>query len=147
MNTCMMLVDLQNDYFPGGSMELVGIGPAAANARLLLDEFRKREMPIIHIQHIAAHEGATFFLPESNGAAINQRVVPLSDEIGVVKNYPNSFRDTRLLAVLRQQRIGDLLICGAMSHMCIDATVRADFDCGFHLHDCRRCLRDQRFDV
>jgi len=131
MNTCMMLVDLQNDYFPGGNMELTGIGAAVANARLLLDEFRKRKAHIIHIQHISTHEGATFFLPDTNGAEINQLVVPQADEIVVVKNYPNSFRDTRLLEILKQHNISDILISGAMSHMCIDATVRAAFDLGF----------------
>lgn len=131
MSTCMILVDLQNDYFPGGSMELVGIEAAAANARRLLNEFRKKDMPVIHIQHIATSKGATFFLPGTNGAEINQRVAPQPDDTVVVKNYPNSFRDTRLLDILRQQHISDLLICGAMSHMCIDATVRAAFDSGF----------------
>jgi nicotinamidase-related amidase len=127
----MILVDLQNDYFPGGSMELVGIETAAANARLLLDEFRKREQPAIHIQHIAARPGSTFFLPETNGARINAAVAPTEDEETVVKNYPNSFRDTTLSKLLRQREIRDLVICGAMSHMCIDATVRAAFDLGF----------------
>ena len=131
MNTCLILVDLQNDYFPGGSMELVGIGAATANARRLLDEFRKREKPVIHIQHIAASPGATFFLPDTNGAQINQQVVPQGDEVVVVKNFPNSFRDTPLLAVLKQHNVSEIIVSGAMSHMCIDATVRAAFDLGF----------------
>ena len=131
MDTCLILVDLQNDYFPGGSMELVGVGAAAANARRLLDAFRKREKPVIHIQHIAAQAGATFFLPDTNGAQINQQVVPRTDEIIIVKSYPNSFRDTPLLEILKQRNISDVLISGAMSHMCIDATVRAAFDLGF----------------
>ncbi len=132
MKTCMILVDLQNDYFPGGSMELVGIGTAAANARLLLEAFRKREQPVFHIQHIAARPGATFFLPETNGARINATVAPMGDETTIVKNYPNSFRDTTLAKLLGQRKIQDLVICGAMSHMCIDATVRAAFDLGFN---------------
>ena len=41
MNDCLILVDLQNDYFPGGNMELVGIAEAAAKAQVLLNEFRK----------------------------------------------------------------------------------------------------------
>jgi len=131
MDTCLMLVDLQNDYFPGGNMELVNIGAAAANARRLLDKFRKREKPVIHIQHLAAQVGATFFLPDTNGAQINQQVVPQTDEIVVVKHFPNSFRDTPLLEILKQRNIDDLIISGAMSHMCIDATVRAAFDLGF----------------
>lgn len=133
MIKCILLVDLQNDYFPGGNMELVDIERAAANARLLLKEYRKTEQPVIHIQHISMHRGATFFLPETNGAEIHATAAAQRDEIVVVKNYPNSFRDTPLLELLKQRKISDIVICGAMSHMCIDATVRAAFDFGFNV--------------
>jgi nicotinamidase-related amidase len=132
MNRCLVLVDLQNDYFPGGKMELIGIEDAAENALLLLTEFRKTKLPIIHIQHISAQPGATFFIPETAGAKINQLATPQEGEAVVVKNYPNSFRDTSLLEILRNVHIDDLVICGAMSHMCIDATTRAAFDLGFN---------------
>ena len=132
MNNCLVLVDLQNDYFPGGNMELVGIEEAAANAQILLNKFRKAKLPIIHIQHISAHPGATFFLPETDGANINQRVTPQEGEIIVVKNFPNSFRSTSLLEILKKEKGDNLTICGAMSHMCIDATTRAAFDLGFN---------------
>jgi nicotinamidase-related amidase len=132
MNNCLLLVDLQNDYFPGGNMELVGIEEAAANAQILLNEFRKAKLPVIHIRHIAAQPGATFFLPETDGAKINQTVNPREDEIVVVKYFPNSFRDTSLLAILKNAKKDHLVICGAMSHMCIDATTRAAFDLGFN---------------
>jgi nicotinamidase-related amidase len=49
----------------------------------------------------------------------------------VTKNYPNGFRETRLFEILNKENITDLVFCGAMSHMCIDATVRAGFDLGF----------------
>ncbi|MCX5816339.1 MAG: cysteine hydrolase family protein [Proteobacteria bacterium] len=132
MNRCLVLVDLQNDYFPGGKMELIGIEDAAENALLLLTEFRKTKSPIIHIQHISTQPGATFFIPETDGAKINQLATPQEGEAVVVKNYPNSFRDTSLLEILRNVHIDDLVICGAMSHMCIDATTRAAFDLGFN---------------
>ena len=131
MNSCLILVDLQNDYFPGGAMELVGMQSAAANAQILLNEFRKTKAPVIHIQHISARPGATFLLPRSDGAKINQMVTPGANEIVVVKNYPNSFRDTSLSEILKTEKIDNLVICGAMSHMCIDATTRAAFDLGF----------------
>ncbi|MDR3578800.1 MAG: cysteine hydrolase family protein [Oryzomonas sp.] len=132
MNNCLILVDLQNDYFPGGSMELVGINEAATNAQMLLNEFRKTKSPIIHIQHISTRPGSTFFLPDTDGAAINQTVAPQEDETVVMKNFPNSFRGTALLELLKEKEINDLVICGAMSHMCIDATTRAAFDLGFN---------------
>ena len=132
MNDCLILVDLQNDYFPGGRMELVGIQAAAAKAQALLNEFRKSKSPIIHIQHISTRPGAVFFLPETDGAKINQMVAPQGNEIVVVKNYPNSFRDTPLSEILKNEKTNNLVICGAMSHMCIDATTRAAFDLGFN---------------
>jgi nicotinamidase-related amidase len=132
MNQCLVMVDLQNDYFPGGKMELVGIEDAAENARILLTEFRKTKLPIVHIQHISIPPNAFFFLPGTDGAKINDRVTPQEGEAVVVKNYPNSFRDTSLLEILRNAHVDDLVICGAMSHMCIDATTRAAFDLGFN---------------
>jgi nicotinamidase-related amidase len=132
MNDYLILVDFQNDYFPRGSMELVGIEEAAENALALLSKFRKTKSSIIHIQHISTRPDATFFLPKTDGATINQIVAPQGSEIIIEKNYPNSFRETSLLDVLRNDKINNLVICGAMSHMCIDATTRAAFDFGFN---------------
>jgi nicotinamidase-related amidase len=131
MNTCLILVDHQNDYFPGGAMELVGMREAAAKARLLLQRFRQTGSLIIHIQHFSTRPGATFFRPDTEGVRINEMAAPLPDETVVSKNYPNGFRGTPLLEFLTRRNIGDLVICGAMSHMCIDATTRAAFDFGF----------------
>ena len=131
MKHCLVLVDIQNDYFHGGSMELVGIKEAAANAQKLLHHFRKAKLPVIHVQHVSARPDATFFLPETKGAQIHAMVTPLEGEVVVVKHFPNSFRYTSLQEILKQQETYDLVICGAMSHMCIDSTARAAFDLGF----------------
>ena len=131
MNNALLLIDFQNDYFSGGKMELVGIDEAAANAQKLLNEFRKSQLPVIHIQHISSRPGATFFLPDTDGAKIHRTVAPRDHEMVVVKNFPNSFRATALLEILQEKKIDKLVICGAMSHMCIDATTRAAFDLGF----------------
>jgi nicotinamidase-related amidase len=132
MNNYLVLIDLQNDYFPGGAMELVGINEAAENARILLNDFRKTKLSVIHVQHISVYPGATFFLPETHGANINQMVSPIECEPLVIKNFPNSFRNTSLLEILKKEQPDNLIICGAMSHMCIDATTRAAFDLGFN---------------
>ncbi len=131
MSKCLIMIDLQNDYFAGGIMQLAGIEDAAENARNLLTEFRKKKSYIIHVQHISVAPNAFFFLPGTDGAKINDKVAPQVGEEVVVKNYPNSFRNTSLLKILTNWHIDDLVICGAMSHMCIDATTRAAFDLGF----------------
>lgn len=128
---CLIIIDIQNDYFAGGTMELVGMPEAAANARLLLDAYRAAGLPVIHIQHLAARPGATFFIPGTPGAEINEIVAPIAPEPVVVKHFPNSFRETELLDLLKSLQATNLTICGAMSHMCVDTTVRVAFDLGF----------------
>lgn len=131
MKTGLVLVDMQNDYFPGGRMELVGMSEAGQKARELLAAFRDNSWPTFHIQHVSVREGASFFLPDTKGVEINDCIKPLAGEQVIQKIYPNSFRDTALLEELKKAEIERLVICGAMSHMCIDATVRAAFDLGF----------------
>ncbi len=131
MTQALVLVDIQNDYFPGGTMELVGMDAAAANARKVLDSFRARGTPLFHIQHLAARPDATFFLPGTPGADHHDAVAPGADEPVIRKNFPNAFRATDLEEQLRDRDIEHLVIVGAMSHMCIDATTRAGFDLGF----------------
>lgn len=131
MTTALVLVDLQNDYFPGGTMELVGAEAAVAQAALLLQTFRQRSAPVFHVQHIAKRAGATFFLPGTVGAEIHQAVRPNAGETVVVKHFPNSFRETTLLESLRSVGSEKLVFAGMMTHMCVDTTVRAAADLGF----------------
>jgi nicotinamidase-related amidase len=131
MKIALLLVDIQNDYFPGGKMELAGMAAAAARAQVLLAEFRRRQWPTYHIQHVSRRPGAPFFLPGSPGVEFHASIAPLPGELIIEKNFPNSFRDTGLKERLEGTRVTDLVICGAMSHMCIDATTRAAADLGF----------------
>jgi nicotinamidase-related amidase len=131
MTTGLLFVDLQNDYFPGGKMELTGILQASEKAQSLLDHFRKSHLPVFHVQHVSIRPGATFFLPHTEGAKIRGTLEPLAGETVLQKHFPNSFRETLLLETLRKQDVDALVIAGAMSHMCVDATVRAACDLGF----------------
>ena len=131
MKTALLLIDIQNDYFEGGTMTLVGALQASENAALLLERFRSLHLPVIHIQHIATKPGATFFLPETAGAEIHNNVLPKANERVIVKHFPNSFRETELLDYLNENKISELMIAGMMTHMCIDATTRAAKDLGF----------------
>ena len=130
-NQLLLLIDIQNDYFTGGKMELNNMESASENAALLLSLFRNRNWPLIHVQHIALKADASFFIHGSMGTDIHSMVLPLKGERIIQKNYPNSFRNTNLLEILKAQNIDELIICGAMSHMCIDTTTRAACDLGF----------------
>lgn len=134
MTRGLIIVDVQNDYFAGGAMELVGMDRAAGNCRRLLEHFRQRAAPLFHIQHLAAHPGATFFVPGTAGCEIHEMLKPLQNETLVTKHFPSAFRETGLHETLRAAAIDELVICGAMSHMCIDTTTRAAFDLGYRCH-------------
>jgi nicotinamidase-related amidase len=138
MKKGLVLVDIQNDYFPGGRMALAGMEAAGSNSRALLELFRENQWPTFHIQHIYIQKGATFFLPETPGVEIHDCVQPRSNDVLIQKHYPNAFRETGLLESIRKAGAERLVICGAMSHMCIDATTRAAADLGFSctvIHD------------
>ena len=131
MRKALLLVDLQNDYFPGGKMTLDGADEAVHNARRLLDRFRSEFWPVFHVRHVAMKPDATFFLPGTAGSRIHPNVGPIKGESVITKNYPNAFRDTALLNLLKKIDIQELVICGMMTHMCIDATTRAAKDLGY----------------
>lgn len=133
MKTALIIIDIQNDYFDKGNMPLVGSYNASNHTKLILERFRSDSLPIIHIQHIATRPTATFFLPNTEGAEIHDNVKPSEHEKVIVKHYPNSFRETELLDYLKRKNITDLVICGMMTHMCVDATVRAAKDYGFNI--------------
>ncbi len=133
MNTGLILIDIQNDYFPGGRMELVGMDEAGSKAGQLLNMCRQKGWPTFYIQHISVQEGASFFLPDTEGVQIHDCIKPQDRELVIQKHYPNSFRETTLLQELESQDVKKLVLCGAMSHMCVDATTRAAFD---HCFEC-----------
>ncbi|MBM4327300.1 MAG: cysteine hydrolase [Deltaproteobacteria bacterium] len=131
MNIALILIDIQNDYFPGGKMELEGSPGAGLSAGKALSHFRKAGLHLVHIQHLSAHPGATFFVPGTKGVEIHESVKPTHDELVIQKHYPNAFRDTPLLGHLKDNGIESLIVGGMMTHMCVDASVRAAFDHGF----------------
>lgn len=138
MTSALLLIDIQNDYFPGGRMEVPGSIAAVRNARQVLSLFREQAATVIHVQHISVRPGASFFLPDTDGAAVHPDVAPIAGETVITKHFPNSFRYTPLRSLLREQAIERLVVAGMMTHMCIDATVRAAFDFGLTctvLHD------------
>jgi nicotinamidase-related amidase len=132
MSTALIIIDIQNDYFPNGKMELSNPVKAAANAGKILEWFRQNSKNnIFHVQHISNGEGAGFFLPNTEGVMINEAVLPLEHESIIIKHTPNSFFKTELESKLRENGVTKLVIVGMMTHMCVDATVRAAIELGF----------------
>ena len=127
----LVIIDIQNDYFPGGKMELEGSDAAASNAARALEQFRGKGLPIVHVRHLSTRPGATFFIPGTAGAEIHERVRPRANERVIEKNFPNGFRATELDHVLKSTGAKELVVAGMMTHMCVDASVRQAADLGY----------------
>ena len=80
MSKALIVIDIQNDYFENGAMELVGALQASEKAKQILTKFRNENLPIIHVQHFGVSPDATFFLPETKGAEIHENVKPENGE-------------------------------------------------------------------
>ncbi len=118
--TALLIIDIQEFYFPGGRMQLENPEAAGVNAGLLLNMFRKKEMPVYHIRH-----------NYEPGGDIHPYVKPLPGETVISKDEVNAFLGTGLLDLLKQDSIEQLVICGMQTHMCVEAAVRAAHDFGF----------------
>jgi nicotinamidase-related amidase len=116
----LLIIDIQDFYFPGGKSALVDPEKAAANAALLLRDFRSRKLLVIHVRHNA-----------EPGGKINYIVKPLVSEKIVSKDEVNCFLRTDLLDYLKTNKIDTLVICGMQTHMCVEAATRAASDYGF----------------
>ncbi len=133
VKTALLIIDIQNDYFNGGNNPLCGAIEASLNAQQILQHFRQKTMPVVHIQHVANRNGATFFVPNTLGVEIHDNVKPIDGEKVIVKHFPNSFRETQLKDYLQLIGADNLVVCGMMTQMCVDATVRAAKDLGYNI--------------
>ena len=127
----LIVVDIQNDYFPQGKWPLVGADAAADNAARLIKAFRDAGDSVVHIRHEFTSEEAPFFTPNSEGAKLHPKVLNRADEPVVLKHFVNSFRETELKSILDEQEIKELVVVGSMSHMCVDGITRAAADFGY----------------
>jgi nicotinamidase-related amidase len=120
IKTALLIVDIQNFYFPGDGPGLVNVHQAAIAAGKVLKVFRDRNLTVVHVRHQA-----------SKGFEIHSSVEPLSGEKVITKKEVNSFQGTDLLEYLKQNKITRLVVIGMQTHMCLEAAVRAGHDFGF----------------
>lgn len=131
MKTALLMLELQNDYFPNGRIPLEKSLEACSKAEAVLHACRDKHIPVIHVQHISTHPDAAYFLPCTKGAEFYHSVQPSKNETVIKKHSPNSFKDTTLHNHLIKNKINHLVICGMMTQSSVDATVRAAADLGF----------------
>ena len=118
--TALLIIDIQDFYFPGGKVPLVDPEAAGANAGRILKSFRAAGNPVVHVRHE--------FEP---GGSIHASVAPVEGEKVFTKTEVSCFNGTKVLAHLKEAGVEQLVIVGMQTHMCLEAATRAAHDLGF----------------
>ncbi|MHB8055322.1 MAG: cysteine hydrolase family protein [Candidatus Aminicenantales bacterium] len=125
----LLIIDIQNFYFAGGKIPLVGSLEASLRAKALLEAFRAKNLPVIHVRHMPKQDPAT----QDPAYKIHPNVAPKEGEAVVSKFYANSFRETDLQTRLQALGAKTVVICGMQTHMCVEAATRNAFDLGYQV--------------
>ena len=121
----LLVIDIQNDYFPGGKYPQWNTDNVLDNIVSVINKAHNHEIPVFLIQHIA-DPGlglAPFFNADTEGAALHPRLMAVAPDAPVItKHYADAFVDTRLQTELSAYPIEKLLICGMMTQNCVTFT-------------------------
>jgi len=131
--TALILIDIQNFYFASGKLPLDRPVEASLQAKKLLDRFRVKGWPVIHVQHLPADQTVPAPTSGDEPYRIQENVRPLPDETVIGKHEANSFHGTELEALLRRLGVARVVIAGMQTHMCVEAATRAAADLGFEV--------------
>ena len=123
MTKALLLIDLQNDYFPGGKFPLWNTDVVLEHIERAIAKANTQGVPVIHIQHIAKGGLAPFFNEGTPGADIRPRILAAAPKATVVvKEFADSFEKTNLEETLTKLGVTDLLVCGMMTQNCVTHT-------------------------
>lgn len=99
------------------------------NVKTLLTQARERQVPVIYVQH---EEPQGLELEVGRPAwQIHPAIAPQEGEPIVHKQSPDSFHDTTLQEILREQGTEHLIIVGAQTNYCVDTTTRRALSMGY----------------
>jgi nicotinamidase-related amidase len=164
----LLIIDMQRDFVdPGGFGEALGndvslLRKAIAPIRKVLDAARRKGMLVIHTRE--GHRSDLSDLPQSkklrgrlksgigdagpmgrilvrgeHGHDIVDELKPAPGEPVVDKPGKGAFYATDLDAMLHHRGIGQLVVCGVTTEVCVNTTVREANDRGYDclvLEDC-----------
>lgn len=125
----LVVIDVQNDYFEGGAFPLWNAEEALAATEQAILAARRKEMPVVFVQHVAAGP-SPFFNPDTKGVKIHDRVLAAVGNSPVVtKQHADAFEGTTLHDTLQGLGADELVVCGMMTQNCVTHTAisrRAD---------------------
>jgi len=124
MSKALLVIDLQNDYFPGGKFPLWNTDATLFALERAIEKARAGGVHVVIIQHIAKGGGlAPFFNEGTPGADVHPRIlVAAPDAPIVVKEFADSFVATNLEETLSKLGVTEILVAGMMTQNCVTHT-------------------------
>lgn len=122
MKKALIVIDIQNDYFPGGAFALENANEACKGAVEVIEQAKRDGWLVVGVQHVNSPD-AHAFKPDTEGVKIHSTIAAaLGDAPMVVKSEADSFFKTNLEQIVRDAGITDLYLTGMMTQHCVTHT-------------------------
>ena len=121
----LIVIDVQNDYFPGGKLPLWHAAETLENVISTISRAREKGLPVIPVRHVSSRPPGpgSFFDRESDGVRIHPDVANAApDAPVVVKHHADAFRETGLQSLPDSLDVNGILICGMQTRNCVGLT-------------------------
>ncbi|MGG6463391.1 isochorismatase family protein [Solilutibacter silvestris] len=123
MNTALLVIDIQNDYFPGGAYPLWNTADTLDATVTAIGRAQARGELVVLVQHVALSPESPLFKAGTPGADIHPRILAAAPKAPVViKHYADSFHETTLASILDAHGMEHLHLAGMMTQNCVTHT-------------------------
>lgn len=118
----LIVIDVQNDYFPTGAYPLHDTQAVLERTVQAVRSAQAQGLPVVLVQHVAKGP-SPFFNADTEGVQIHPLLrAAAPDAPVVVKGHADSFLNTTLHATLAALGVDSLWLCGMMTHNCVTHT-------------------------
>lgn len=107
---------------------------AEENMKSLLEEWRKRKLPVFHIQHVNKESVHSMFYQHAETVNFKEEVKPLPGEVIVQKSVNSAFIGTNLEEQLSEKKCNTVVIVGLTTNHCVETTTRMAGNLGFQTY-------------
>jgi nicotinamidase-related amidase len=137
MRPALLLIDMQNDFVREGKpLRVAGAEAIIPRVHALLDLFRDRRLPVVHILRLHRPDGSDveimrqeifrrtpFAVEGTEGAEVISELMPKRGEFTVRKIRMSAFLGTDLDLLLRSIGVDTVVVAGIQTPNCIRTTV------------------------
>ena len=121
----LIVIDVQNDYFPGGKLSLWRADEVLENIISAISRAREKGISVILVQHVSTRPPGlgNFFVNGTVGVEIHPLILKAAPDAPViVKHHADAFRETSLQTLLHSMDVTEILIGGMQTQNCVGLT-------------------------